>query len=93
MEEELLLEVLDFFAQKLKRHECTKEQLDKAYNAALDLDIKVTADELAKHYGKSRDAVHGVIKRRMIEKPERNVTLYSFKAFRKYVPSSWRKRD
>lgn len=91
MEEDLIIEVLDFLKAKVKNHECTKEQTDQAYEAILNMDIFATADELARHYGKSRDAIHGVIKRRMLEKPKRNITLYSFKAFRKYIPSSWRK--
>ena len=58
----------------------------------IGLDIFATADELAELYGKSKDAVHGVIKRKMLQKPKRNITLYNFNAFAKIVPSSWRKK-
>lgn len=89
--EQTIIEVLEFCIQKLKNNECTREQLNAASKAvAENLDIYATAKEIARHYGKSTDAVHGVIKRRMIAKPRRNITLYSFKAFQKIVPSSWR---
>jgi len=92
MEEDFIIEVLDLFKSKLKNGNCTKEQTDAVYKVVSEnLDIFATADELARHYGKSRDAIHSVIKRRMLEKPRRNITLYSFKAFRRYIPSSWRK--
>ena len=92
-EEDYIIEVLDFLKSKVKNKSCTKEQTDTIYKMISEnMDIFATSDELAAHYGKSRDAVHGVIKRRMLEKPRRNVTLYSFKAFRKYVPSSWLKK-
>lgn len=92
--DDLIIEVLELFIRKLKRGECTREQVKSAYTAITEnMDIFASADELAEMYGKSRDAVHSVIKRRMIQKPRRNITLYSFKAFRKLVPPSWRRKD
>ena len=92
MEEDFIIEVLDLFKNKLKNKRCTKEQTDAVYNVMVEnLPLFATADEIAEHYGKSKDAVFSVIKRRMFEKPKRNVTLYNFKAFQKYIPSSWRK--
>lgn len=92
-QEEFIIEVLDLIKSKLKNGNCTKEQTDAVYKVMSEnLDIFATADEIAEHYGKSRDAVHSVIKNKMFEKPKRNVTLYSFKAFRKLIPSSWLKR-
>lgn len=89
-EQEVLLEMLDIIRDKVKRGDCTKRQTDVAYDAALNiLDVYATSDELAKHFGKSVDAVHGVIKRRMIAKPKKNVTLYSFREFLKCVPNKW----
>lgn len=92
-EKEFILEILDLLRAKLKNDTCTKEQVDSVYRVVSEnLDVFASAEEIAKHYGKSLDAVHGVIKRRMIEKPRRNITLYSFKAFRRIVPPSWLKK-
>jgi len=92
MEEDFIIEVLDLIRAKIKRGDCTKEQADAVYKVTSEcLPLFATADEIAEHYGKSRDAVHSVIKNKMIEKPRKNVTLYNFKAFRKVVPSSWLK--
>lgn len=91
--EDFIIEVLDLFKKKMKRGDCTKEQTDAVYRVITEnLDIFATADEIADHYGKSRDAVHSVIKNKMFQKPKRNVTLYNFKAFRRVIPSSWLKR-
>lgn len=92
-QEDFIIEVLDLFKAKLKNGNCTKEQVDAVHRIVSEnLDIFATAEEIAEHYKKSTDAVHGVIKRRMFEKPKRNVTLYSFSAFSRIVPTSWRKK-
>lgn len=92
-QEDFIIEVLDLFRAKLKNKSCTKEQVDSVYRVMTEnLDVFATAEELSKHYGKSMDAIHSVIKRRMFEKPRRNITMYSFKAFRRIVPSSWLKK-
>ena len=91
--EDFIIDVLDLFKSKMKNGQCTKEQTDAVYRVISEnLNIFATADEIADHYGKSRDAVHSVIKNKMFEKPRRNVTLYNFKAFRRIIPSSWLKR-
>ena len=93
-EQEVILEILDIIKDKIKDGGCTKHQTDVVYDAALNIiDAYATSDELAKHYGKTVEAVHGVIKRRMFEKPKKNITLYSFRAFRKIVPKSWMRKD
>lgn len=90
--EDFIIDVLDLFKSKMKNGQCTKEQTDAVYKVISEnLNIFATADEIASHYGKSRDAVHSIIKNKMFEKPRRNVTLYNFKAFRKLIPSSWHK--
>ncbi len=92
MEDDFIIEVLDLFKSKIKRKECTIEQTDAVYRAIIEnMDISATAEEIAAHYGKSRDAVHSVIKNKMFSKPKRNVTLYNFKEFCRKIPSSWRK--
>jgi len=91
---DVILDVLDFITEQYKEGKCTKRQTDVLYDAALNIvDAYATSDELAKHFGKSIEAVHGVIKRRMTVKPKKNITLYSFRAFRKIVPKSWLRKD
>lgn len=90
--EDFVIEVLELMISKLKRGDCTKQQYDAlTHVAAENLPLFATADEIADHFGKSRDAVHSVIKNKMFSKPKRNITLYNFKEFCKRVPSSWRK--
>ena len=87
---EFILEVFDLLANKLKRGDCTKEQTDAIYRVtSQELPIWVTSDELADHYGKTKSAVNGIIKRKMIPKPRRNVSMYSFNVFHKLVPKNW----
>jgi hypothetical protein len=71
--------------------DCTREQ-QKAILDAIDSvgEVYGTVDEIASFYGKSKDAVNGIIKRRYIGKPRRNIVLYSFSKFRKLVPENWR---
>ena len=89
-EKDVVLKVLDFIREQYKRGDCTKKQTDVLYDAALNIvDAYATSDELARHFGKSVEAVHGVIKRRMVQKPKKNITLYSFRAFLKCIPKSW----
>ena len=89
-EKEFILEALDLISSKIKRGDCTKQQSDAVYELTLNiLDVGATSEELAHHFGKSVEAVHGVIRRRMTVKPKKNITLYSFRAFRKIVPKSW----
>lgn len=91
--EEITIDALEFFIEKLKSGSCPLSQLEAVYNAYVEnMDVDATADDLARHFGKSRVAVHGVIKRSMTSKPKRNITHYSFKNFLKVMPSSWRKK-
>ncbi len=93
VQEEFIIEVLDLFGSKLKNGGCTKEQTDAVYKVMTEnMDIFATADEIASHFGKTKDAVHSIIKNKLISKPKRNVTLYNFKEFCKKIPSSWRKK-
>ncbi len=92
-EKDVVLDVLDFIREQYKRGDCTKRQTDALYDAALNIvDAYATSDELARHFGKSVEAVHGVIKRRMTTKPKKNITLYSFRAFLKCIPKSWMRK-
>lgn len=89
----ILLEFLDFLRLKIENDSLTIDELESIGRAIVeDMEVYATIDELSAHYGKSKDAVNGVIKRRMFEKPRRNVVLYSLSAFRRIIPSSWRKK-
>jgi hypothetical protein len=91
-QDEFIVEVLELMATKFKTGNCTKAQSDAVYRVASEiLPIWATTGEIADHFGKSRDAVHSVIKNKLMSKPKRNVTLYNFKEFCKKIPSSWRK--
>ena len=75
-EQDVVLDVLDFVREQYKEGRCTKRQTDVLYDAALNIvDAYATSDELARHFGKTVEAVHGVIKRRMLTKPKKNITL------------------
>ena len=53
--------------------------------------IHATVDDLAGYYGQSPDNVRHVIHRTILPAPERRV-YHDFTAFRRQVPSSWKKR-
>ena len=89
--DEMLINTLKFWIKKIRRGDCTREQ-QKAILDAIDSvgEVYGTVDEIAAFYGKSKDAVNSVIKRRYIGKPRRNIVLYSFSKLRNLVPPSWR---
>ena len=87
---EELRAILRFYDKRLDS--CTMQELKSAYRMfAENMELDGTADDFAEFYGKSKDAVFGVIKRNMFQKPKRNVVLYPFHVFRKIIPQSWRK--
>lgn len=95
MEQELDLKeeirtILRYYDKRLDS--CTMQELKATYRMfANNMELDGTIDDFAEFYGKSKDAVNGVIKRKMIQKPQRNVVLYKFHIFRKLIPNSWRK--
>ena len=83
--------ILRYYDQRLDH--CTMGELKATAGMfAEHLDLMGTADDFAQFFGKSKDAVFGIIKRNVTEKPKRNVVLYSFKAFLKKVPKSWTRK-
>lgn len=87
----LLSEILDFYKYKVDNNLCTMEELDSVTKVLEEnMNIHGTIGDFAEFYGKSKDAVNSVIKRRMVQKPKRNVVLYPFHIFAKLIPSSWR---
>ena len=92
--DEIIITTLKFWIKKLRRGDCTAEQKRAVYDALQTAgESYATVDELADFYGKSKDAVNGVIKRRYIGKPRRNVVMYSFSQFSRLIPDSWRRKD
>ena len=84
-----LLEILKFYVTRIENDTCTMSEMESAVKALeSNMEISGTMDDFAKFYGKSKSAVHGVIKRYMIPKPKRKV-LYPFHIFRKIIPPKW----
>ena len=83
--------ILRFYDKRLD--ECTMAEAKSTARMLINnMELDGTIDDFAEFYGKSKDAVSGVIKRRMIAKPKRNVVLYPFHKFREIIPESWRKK-
>ena len=82
--------MLHYYDQRLDG--CTMQEVKSVYRLFVEnMEINGTIDDFAEFYGKSKDAVNSVIKRRMIQKPKRNVVLYPFHVFQKLIPDKWRK--
>lgn len=86
-----LSEILGYYKYKVDNNLCTMAEINDAAKALeANLDVYGTIGDIAEYFGKSKDAVNGIIKRNIAEKPKRNVVLYRFKAFLKRVPDKWR---
>lgn len=91
--DKLLSEILSFYKYKVDNNLCTPEEIRDAEKVLLEnMEVYGTIDDFSSFYGKSKDAVNSVIKRRMIVHPKRNVVLYPFHVFQKLVPDKWRKK-
>lgn len=65
---QLLSEILSFYKYKVDNNLCTPAEIEAASKVLQEnMEIYGTIDDFARFYGKSKDAVNGVIKRRMIE--------------------------
>lgn len=88
---EMLSEVLGYYKYKVDNNLCTMAEMQDALNAMeCNMEIYGTVEDFAKYFGKSKDAVNGIIKRNVYEKPIRGLVLRSFHKFIKRVPDSWR---
>lgn len=88
-----LLEILDYYKKRIEEDTCTMEEMNDALRVLeQNMELHGTISDFAKFYGKTYEAVNGVIKRRMIAKPKKNLTLYNFAIFRKLIPESWREK-
>lgn len=90
---EELIEILDYYKFKLKRNGCTMAEINSTIKALeSNMEIDGTLNDFAAFYEKSKTAVSSQIKRNLIAKPKKNVTLYPFHKFRKIIPDAWRKK-
>ena len=90
---QILLEFVDFIRAKIENDTFTIGEMQSIVKAVMEqMEIYGTIDELSAFYGKSKDAVNGIIKRNMVQKPRLNVVLYSLTAFSKIIPANWRKK-
>lgn len=88
----ILLDILSYYEKKLDEDACTMEEMESVIKTLEEnMIVYGRIEDFAEHYGKSKDAVNGIIKRKMIQKPRRNVVLYPFHVFRRLVPDSWKK--
>ena len=87
-----LIEILEFYIQKLKSGKCTTEEADSATKAIIsNMENYGTISDFAKFYGVSESNVRAVIARKLLAKPKR-ILLYPFHKFIKIIPESWRKK-
>ena len=85
-----LIEILDFYKYKLMNNKCTMQEIESVKKTIIEnMEVDGTIGDFAEFFGKSKDAVNGVIKRNLIAKPKRNVVLYPFHAFFKVRPKGW----
>ena len=54
--------------------------------------LSAELDDIADFYGQSKTAVSSQIKRKLIAKPKKNVTLYPFLKILEIIPEKWRKK-
>ena len=86
-----LIETLEYYKQRVINNSCTMEEINSAAKTLQEsMTVYGRIDDLAEFYGKSKEAVNGQIKRKMLAKPKKNITLYSFHAFQRLIPDSWR---
>lgn len=86
-----LSEILGYYKYKVDNNLCTMAEIQSATKALeSEMDIYGTIGDFADYFGKSKDAVNGIIKRNIAEKPKRNVVLYRFKSFLRRTPDNWR---
>ena len=88
--DDIIIRTLSFWAKRTKNG-CSREEKEAFIQAvSSQYETWATIQEIAEYYGKSKDAVYGVIKRKYIGKPRRNVVMYSLTEFDKIVPKNWR---
>ena len=87
----ILLEFLDYLRYKVENDKLTMEEVE-GFSRMLqeNLPLSGTIADFAEYYKKPEVNVRVAINQRMMSKPVRRV-FYSFNAFRKCIPNSWKK--
>ncbi len=87
----VLSEFLSFLKYKVDNDLLTMDEVESiAHTIEEGLILRGTVDDLSKFYDQPKTNISSLINRRLVAKPLRRV-FYSFNAFRKIVPESWRK--
>ena len=87
----LLAEFLGFLKHKVEKGSLTLEEQQALLRVFEEsIPVYATADDIAAYYGKTKEAVHLIVHRKLLSKPKRRV-LYDFREFRKIAPEKWRK--
>ena len=90
---EIILDFRDFIRYKVENDRLTMGEADSIAKTIHEgISMFGTVDDLCGFYGQNRANVKAVIGRKMLGKPERRV-YYPFNAFRKAVPSKWKKKE
>lgn len=89
----IIIEFLDFIKYKVENGTLTVDEVESLSKAvASDMELRGTAEDFAKFYGKSVDNVRHIIHRKVFDKPTRKV-LYRFSRFAKEIPQSWKHKE
>ena len=87
-----LIEILDYYKNRLQNDSCTMEEINAAAKALeSNMEVHGTISDFANFYGVSESNVLANISRKLFAKPKR-VLLYPFHKFIKIIPESWRKK-
>ncbi len=88
---EFVLEALDILRFKLEKGTLSVSEWEALARIIGErLPLLGSLDELSDYFGQSKNNVKVVINRRMTAKPVRKI-LYSFTAFLRVVPDSWKR--
>lgn len=89
MVKKLLLEIIDFYRDKLVNDNCTDADMQSAF-ALLSENVssEATISDIAKHFGQSESNVRNVLSRKYVGKPKRRVS-YDFMKIVRNIPASW----
>ena len=91
MRKKILKEFLEFLMYKVEHDGFTLEEMQALVGFFEGcVPLSATADDLAKYYKRSPEAVRAVVSRKLRSKPKRRV-MYDFNEFRKVAPDKWKK--
>ncbi len=86
-----LIEILEYYIQRLKNDSCTMEEMNDALHVLEEnMQVHGTISDFADFYHKPEPNIRATIARKLLAKPKRKL-LYPFHAFHRIVPDNWRK--